>query len=117
MKYDKRRYLFIVKYAKINIRDLLFFYRKTFGDIIYLKSSPKIIYEKEKWFVLRVSHRYLNHLRATIALYGEGNLYTLIVSGSIRSLVSNLKSRTEGKIYVDELQACYQKRNLKKKAD
>lgn len=107
VRHDKKRYVFIVKYAKIEGNTLLFFYRKLFGDILTYRSSPKIIYERDGWLVVRVNHRYLPQIRAATLMCGPGSLYTLLVSGSLRALLRKLRSRIEGKSYVEELAQAY----------
>ncbi len=109
MKHDKRRYVFIVKYNnKINAHSYALFFKQTFGEIIMSKCSFKVIYEEKTWFVLRVSHMCLPYVRSATVIYGTpGDLYTLVVSGSIRGLIRSLESRSEGKIYVEQLRQVY----------
>lgn len=107
MKYDKKRYLFIIKGRGLNGGSLLFYYKKLFGDFEALQASIKIVHEKDDWLVLRVNHKYLTRVRAAILVYGSGSLYTMLVSGSIRALIRKLQLRSEGKKYAQDLLKAY----------
>ncbi|HLH45324.1 MAG TPA: hypothetical protein VKV31_00980 [bacterium] len=109
MKYDKRRYIFIVKYNnKISAHSYALFFKQMFGEIMMSKCSLKVIYEEKTWFVLRVSHICLPYVRSATVIYGTpGDLYTLVVSGSISGLIRSLEARSEGKIYGEQLRQVY----------
>lgn len=115
MKHDKRRYLFIIKWGKVDGHSLVSYYKKMFGEFMALRSSIRIVHEKESWLILRVNHRYLEHARAAILVYGSGNLYTLLVSGTMRGLIRKLRTRIEAKNYVEQVVQAYvtHKRNIK----
>jgi RNase P/RNase MRP subunit POP5 len=109
MKSKKRRYIFVLKFITAARGDqLLGFFKDLFGTIKFYQAQPVVVFDSPEWTVIRVNHKYVTELRATICAFGEpGGFYTLLVSGSIRGLIRGLGPRKEGERYTEALRQRY----------
>jgi hypothetical protein len=108
LRYEKRRYIFVVKNNDITSTQITSTFKAFFGKLCYNKASVRPILEHENWVVIRVNHLYLPQLRAAVLLTGEiGDLFSLVTSGTLTGIIRSLKRRKEGQKYVQTLELLY----------